>query len=108
MKEAAGPDEQELAQEMADAFLNEDLPENTFGAPKAGPGMWASILRVMDPIEGRTLFLHRFDQNEAAISLAYCKFASQGEFSHFVVVGVTKDLHLCPKSAGPSYLCSFK
>jgi splicing factor 3B subunit 3 len=67
MKEAAGPDEQELAQEMADAFLNEDLPENVFGAPKAGPGMWASVIRIMDPIEGKTLFLHRFEQNEAAV-----------------------------------------
>jgi len=67
MKEAAGPDEQELAQEMADAFLNEDLPENIFGAPKAGPGMWASTIRIMDPIEGKTMFLHRFEQNEAAV-----------------------------------------
>ncbi len=67
MKEAAGPDEQELAQEMADAFLNEDLPENMFGAPKAGAGMWAGLLRLMDPIEGKSLFVHRFDQNDAAI-----------------------------------------
>ena len=67
MKEAAGPDEQELAQEMADAFLNEDLPDAVFGAPKAGPGMWASIVRIMDPIEGRTFFLHRFEQNEAVM-----------------------------------------
>lgn len=67
MKEAAGPDEQELAQEMADAFLNEDLPDSIFGAPKAGPGMWASIVRIMDPIEGKTSFIHRFEQNEAAV-----------------------------------------
>jgi len=67
MKEAAGPDEQELAQEMADAFLNEDLPDTVFGAPKAGAGMWASIVRIMDPIEGRTFFLHRFEQSEAVM-----------------------------------------
>ncbi|OXA64014.1 splicing factor 3B subunit 3 isoform X1 [Folsomia candida] len=108
MKEAAGPDEQELAQEMADAFLNEDLPENMFSAPKAGPGMWAALLRIMDPIEGKSLFVHRFEQNDAAISLAYCKFNAQGEFSHFVVVGVTKDLQLSPRSAGASFLYTFR
>ena len=67
MKDAAGPDEQELAQEMADAFLNEDLPDSVFGAPKAGPGMWASIVRIMDPVEGKTYFYYRFPQNEAAM-----------------------------------------
>lgn len=49
MREAAGADEQELAKEMADAFLKENLPENIFSAPKAGHGMWASIIRIMDP-----------------------------------------------------------
>lgn len=50
MREAAGEEEQELAREMADAFLNEDLPENIFSAPKAGHGMWASTVRLMDPV----------------------------------------------------------
>ncbi len=54
MREAAGEDEQELANEMAEAFLGEDLPENVFGAPKAGAGMWASVLRVLDPAKGET------------------------------------------------------
>ena len=34
MVEAAGEEEQQLAAEMAAAFLNERLPEDTFGAPK--------------------------------------------------------------------------
>jgi splicing factor 3B subunit 3 len=67
MKEAAGPDEQELAREMAEAFLNEDLPDSSFGAPKAGQGMWASVIRIMDPIEGKTLYHHSLEQNEAAM-----------------------------------------
>lgn len=50
MREAAGEEEQELAKEMADAFLNEDLPESTFSSPKAGHGMWASTLRIMNPV----------------------------------------------------------
>lgn len=42
MREAAaggGPDEQQLANEMADAFLSDILPENIFSSPKAGAGM---------------------------------------------------------------------
>lgn len=50
MREAAGEDEQDIANEMAEAFLNENLPDKIFGAPKAGPGMWASCLRVMNPV----------------------------------------------------------
>ena len=62
----AGEEEQEAAAEAAETFLSEDLPENVFGAVKAGSGMWASSLRVMHPTEGRTLDLVQFQQNEAA------------------------------------------
>ena len=66
MTEAAGEDEQELAQEMAEAFLNEQLPEAVFGAPKAGPGMWASLIRIISAIDGTTHKVIRLEQNEAA------------------------------------------
>jgi hypothetical protein len=52
---------------MAEAFLNENLPENLFGAPKAGPGMWASCIRVLDPSEGNTMQQINLEQNEAAV-----------------------------------------
>ena len=55
MREAAGEDEQELANEMAEAFLTENLPESVFGAPKAGAGMWASCIRLINPITGATV-----------------------------------------------------
>ena len=67
MREAAGEDEQELANEMAEAFLSENLPENVFGAPKAGAGMWASCIRVLDPINGETVQQINLEQNEAAL-----------------------------------------
>lgn len=66
MVEVAGEEEHELANEMASAFLNEQLPESTFGAPKAGNGMWASIVRIMSPTDGRTLHQIHLEQNEAA------------------------------------------
>lgn len=67
MQEAAGEEEQELAREMAEAFLTEDLPERVFSAPKAGAGMWASLVRLLDPVEGKTHLLMRLEQNLAAI-----------------------------------------
>lgn len=67
MQEAAGEEEQELAREMAEAFLTEDLPERVFSAPKAGAGMWASLIRLLDPVEGKTHETLRLDQNEAAV-----------------------------------------
>ena len=66
MIEAAGEEEQELAAQMAAAFLNEKLPEKIFGAPKAGTGMWASTLRIINPITRDTLETIHLDQNEAA------------------------------------------
>ena len=66
MVEAAGDEERELAAEMAEAFLQEDLPESLFGAPKAGPGMWASLVRVLNPVNGTTLDSVALEQNEAA------------------------------------------
>ena len=66
MVEAAGEEEQQLAAEMAAAFLTENLPEDMFGAPKAGPGMWASVIRVINPISGKTLDKISLEQNEAA------------------------------------------
>ena len=68
MVEAAGEDERELAAEMAAAFLNENLPEAIFGAPKAGAGQWASLVRLVNPIQGTTLDQVQLEQNEAAFS----------------------------------------
>lgn len=69
MIDAAGEDEKELAAEMAAAFMSEDLPESIFGAPKAGPGMWASQVRIMNPMDGKTVDCVKLEQNEAAFRL---------------------------------------
>ena len=58
--------QEELAEDMARAFLSENLPEDVFGAPKAGPGMWASVIRIINPVNGKTLDKIQLEQNEAA------------------------------------------
>ena len=57
MVEAAGEEEKELAAQVAAEFLNEDLPDQQFGAPKAGSGMWASVVRILDPIKVKYGFI---------------------------------------------------
>ena len=107
MKEAAGEDEQELANEMAEVFMNENLPEEVFGAPKAGAGMWASCIRVMDPIQGKTVQKIKLEQNEAAMSICFVKFNAQPEFT-FCLVGVAKDYKLNPRSVGGGYIYTYR
>uniref|UniRef100_A0A1B6GN54 Uncharacterized protein n=3 Tax=Cuerna arida TaxID=1464854 RepID=A0A1B6GN54_9HEMI len=108
MQEAAGEEEEELAKEMAQAFLNEDLPERVFSAPKAGAGMWASLLRLLDPVEGKTHLILRLEQNLAAVSVALVKFANQPDTQQFLVVGVAKDLQLNPRQVGCGYIYTYK
>ncbi|CAD7082885.1 unnamed protein product [Hermetia illucens] len=97
MREAAGEDEQELANEMADAFINEVLPEDIFSAPKAGQGMWASQLRIMDPINGQTVAKVQLQQNDAIVSMALVKFSAAADGRYYLAVGITKELQLNPR-----------
>lgn len=96
MVENAGPDEEEKAAEIAANFLSEDLPEATFGSPKAGAGQWASVIRILDAISGMTYDKVELDQNEAAVSIALVKFSQYGDIP-YLLVGVAKDLHLNPR-----------
>lgn len=108
MKEAAGEEEQELAKEMADAFLSEDLPESVFSAPKAGHGMWASQIKVMDPIAGNLYKVLKLEQNEAAMCLTLVKFHGQPEHQWFLVVGVAKDFQLNPRICTQGFLDTYR
>lgn len=108
MKEAAGEEEQELAKEMADAFLNEDLPESVFSAPKAGHGMWASTLKIMDPVQGITHKLIRLEQNEAAMSSVLVKFQNQPQQTLFLIIGIAKDFQLNPRHCNTGFLDTYK
>lgn len=97
MVDAAGEDEKELAAEMAEAFLQEELPESTFSSPKAGSGMWASNIRLLNPVQGQTLDMVELEQNEAAYSLAVVKFANHEGEVH-ILVGTARDVTLSPRS----------
>lgn len=67
MVDAVDEKDKEAAREVANTMLGEKSSEETFGASKAGIGMWAAQLRVMDPISGDTKFVYEFEQNESAV-----------------------------------------
>ena len=86
-----------------------ELPSDVFGHPRAPAGVWASCIRILNPIEVRpshasralsemvsqlsTVFRVDLDNNEAAFSLALVPFAARdGEL--LLVVGTAKDTFL--------------
>lgn len=93
MIKSAPAEEKVQVAELASAYLNENLPESIFGAPKAGQDTWASLIRVMNPTNGRTLHKIALEQDEAAVSLALCRFNTDQD-GYYVLVGVAKQLHL--------------
>lgn len=112
MREAAalgGLEEQQLASEMADAFLQDVLPESIFSSPKAGPGMWASQIRIIDmvnPSGPTTLNILKLEQNEAAISACVVRWTALPDL--YLVVSVAKDLILSPRSCTEGSLNVYK
>ena len=51
VEECEDDESREAAAQVAANFLNQDFPETTFGAPKAGYAKWASVIRVLNPIK---------------------------------------------------------
>lgn len=93
MIESASAEDKQQAAEMATEFLNEALPESIFGAPKPGLDTWASLVRVLNPINGKTLHKFSLEQGESAVSLSLCRFSSDQD-GYYVLVGVAKNLRL--------------
>jgi len=77
------------------------------GPPKANqPGRWASCVRLMEAVNGDTLDINEFEDNEAAYSITACTFAIAG--MEYLVVGTVKDMTLYPRSAAGGFLYTYK
>ncbi|KAJ3362319.1 Splicing factor 3B subunit 3 [Kappamyces sp. JEL0680] len=81
-----------------DGSIPDALDPEQFGLPVAPSGTWASCIRLINPFTGDTLTLIDLEENEAAVSVATCLFATH---SHEVVlvVGIVKGLELAPRKA---------
>ncbi|KAF8843027.1 hypothetical protein BDN67DRAFT_964913 [Paxillus ammoniavirescens] len=99
-------------QELRDAgkMLDEEmleLPPEVFGRCKAPAGTWASAIRVIDPVEAKTVAMINLDNNEAAFCLAVVPFAVRGGEPH-LVVGTASDTFLAPRSCTSGFLRTYK
>ncbi|KAF9512528.1 hypothetical protein BS47DRAFT_1345296 [Hydnum rufescens UP504] len=74
-----------------------DPGPEVFGRPKAESGQWASCIRIIDPVQWKSLPPIHFTRNEAAFSLAIVPFNERGGELH-LVVGTARDTFLAPRS----------
>eukprot|EP00118_Oscarella_pearsei_P025484 m.308260 g.308260 ORF g.308260 m.308260 type:complete len:1220 (+) comp43647_c0_seq1:82-3741(+) len=107
MVSGASDDVREAAAQAAEQFLAEDLPEAVFSSPKPGAAMWASCLRVVDPVQGTTVDHVPLEQNEAAFSVACCQFSARGDGRWYIVVGTSKDFRLQPRKSNGGFLHTY-
>ncbi|TFK22207.1 pre-mRNA-splicing factor RSE1 [Coprinopsis marcescibilis] len=84
-----------------------DLPPTEFGRPKAPAGTWASNIRIIDPIEGKTVGVFPLDNNEAAFSIAVVPFSARGSELH-LVVGTSQDTTVSPRTCTTGFLRTYK
>ena len=84
-----------------------NLPAEIFGRPKAPAGTWGSSIRIIDPIEAKTVAVIPLEDNEAAFSLAVVPFSARGGELH-LVVGTAADTLLAPRSCSTGYLRTYK
>lgn len=85
----------------------DEVDEYKIGTPKAGDGIWASCIRVVDPGKLETVDLIELTGNEHAVSVCICNF-SQYEDVMFVVVGSVKDMTLNPRTHSGGFLTVFR
>lgn len=83
-----------------------DLPVEVFGRPKAPAGTWGSCIRILDPVELKTIRAIELDNNEAAFSIAVVPFAARNN-ELFLCVGTASSTHLAPRSCTSGYIRTY-
>lgn len=86
----------------------ESLDMVAHGPPRAGPGRWASNIRIVDPALRTTLSLLPLDENEIATSLAIVPFTAAEDGATYVVVGAVKELQFSPRKFSECFLYTYR
>ncbi|KAF9585053.1 Splicing factor 3B subunit 3 [Lunasporangiospora selenospora] len=92
---------------LEDATEHEELDPVIFGNTRSMPGKWASLIRVLSPLNGETSFTLELENNEAAFSIAVLNFAVEPS-ELFLAVGTAADLTLAPKSISSGFIHIYK
>jgi len=104
VKESMEVDEEDDEEDQEAAIAKKKA---LIGPPKANqPGRWASCVRLIEAVNGDTLDIQEYEDNEAAFSITACTFAVAG--MEYLVVGTVKDMTLYPRSAAGGYLYTYK
>ncbi|KAF7796648.1 hypothetical protein EIP86_007831 [Pleurotus ostreatoroseus] len=107
-EEAAAKKISELraAGKMVDEEMLELAPE-VFGRPKAPAGTWASGIRIIDPVNSKSVNFIPLDNNESAFSIAVVPFAARGGELH-LVIGTGQDTFLAPRSCTSGFIRTYR
>ncbi|KAF9970712.1 pre-mRNA-splicing factor rse1 [Actinomortierella ambigua] len=105
MAEDHAAEEHEQEEEQQDD--TQELDPVVFGYTRSKPGQWASMIRIVNPLEQTTTCEVHLDQNEAAFSVAVVKFASQPD-GVYLAVGTASDVTLAPRSLGSGFIRVYK
>lgn len=100
-------DQRQKIRSSLESLENDELDEYKIGTPKAGEGVWASCIRVFDPIKLESLSILELLNNEQAVSLCICNFIGY-ESEMFVVVGTVKDMALHPRTHSGGFINVFR
>ncbi len=73
----------------------------------APAGTWGSCIRIIDPVEAKTVNVIELEDNEAAFSLTIVPFAARGGELH-LVVGTAADTIISPRSCTSGYLRTYR
>ena len=83
-----------------------ELAPEEFGRPKAAAGTRASCIRIIDPIENKTVKVVELDNNEAAFSVAVVSFSARGS-ELFLCVGTAASTLLAPRTCSSGYIRTY-
>ena len=86
---------------------SDELDEYKIGTPKAGDGLWASCIRVFDPVRLETVNLLELTNNEHAVSICICNFTGY-ESEMLTVIGTVKDMSLHPRTHSGGFISVFR
>ncbi|KAH9839239.1 CPSF A subunit region-domain-containing protein [Rhodofomes roseus] len=84
-----------------------NLPPEVFGRPKAPAGTWASCIRIINPVDAKTVNVLPLDENESAFSIAVVPFAANGGELH-LVVGTAQDTFIAPRSCTTGWIRTYR
>lgn len=83
------------------------LSFDQIGYDKTSNGQWTSLVRVIEPSSGKTLYTQEFAEGEMAVSMAVVVFKSRNE-EPFLVIGTTSGMRFHPRSIKNAALSVFR